>query len=207
MQKQFWHDAVTEKSFIFLQDLRKNFKFTLIGGWAVYFYTKALKSKDIDIVVGFEELAKLRKSFALIKNDRLFKYEIKAEGFDVDIYVPHWSRLGIPAEFVLEHNVSIEGFRVPKLEILLALKLYVYRERQGSLKGQKDMMDIISLFYYQDVSVSVLHKILRERNLEYLADELTSIFKHTQQMPDLNLNRKQFADFKKRILTIEAGLR
>jgi len=207
MRKQFWHDAVTEKSFIFLQDLRKNFKFTLIGGWAVYFYTKALKSKDIDIVVGFEELAKLRKSFALIKNDRLFKYEIKAEGFDVDIYVPHWSRLGIPAEFVLEHNVSIEGFRVPKLEILLALKLYVYRERQGSLKGQKDMMDIISLFYYQDVSVSVLHKILRARNLEYLADELTSIFKHTQQMPDLNLNRKQFADFKKRILTIEAGLR
>jgi len=207
MRKQFWHDAVTEKSFIFLQDLRKNFKFTLIGGWAVYFYTKALKSKDIDIVVGFEELAKLRKSFALIKNDRLFKYEIKAEGFDVDIYVPHWSRLGIPAEFVLEHNVSIEGFRVPKLEILLVLKLYVYRERQGSLKGQKDMMDIISLFYYQDVSVSVLHKILRARNLEYLADELTSIFKHTQQMPDLNLNRKQFADFKKRILTIEAGLR
>ena len=88
MQKQFWHDAVTEKSFIFLQGLRKNFKFVLIGGWAVYFHTKALKSKDIDIVVGFEELAKLRQSFPLIKNDRLSKYEIKAEGFDVDIYVP-----------------------------------------------------------------------------------------------------------------------
>ena len=200
MKKQFWHDAITERSFVFLQELRKTYKFVLIGGWAVYFFTHALKSKDIDIIVEFGELAKLRNFFSLIKNDRLNEYEVKAEGFDVDIYVPYWSKLGLPLEFVLDRAVSVEGFLVPEIEILIALKLFVYRERKGSLKGQKDLLDIASLLYHGDVALEALQKILQIHNLKFLLDELRSILGNTYELTEIGLNRKKFSDFKKPIL-------
>jgi len=53
MVKEFWHNLITEKSFGLLQNLRKQFDFILIGGWAVYLYTQSLKSKDIDIYIPF----------------------------------------------------------------------------------------------------------------------------------------------------------
>jgi hypothetical protein len=188
--KQFWHDAVTEKSFAFLQEFARRFHFVLIGGWAVYFYTKALKSKDIDIVVTFEELEKLRKGFSLIKNERLKKYEIKAEGFDVDIYVPHFSELGLPLEDVINGAVSLEGFRVPRKETLLALKLYVYEKRKGSLKGKKDMIDIISLLYHGKIAPAAI------KNFQTLKEILTA----TYEVKELGLDRKKFAGFKKAFL-------
>lgn len=190
MNEQFWHDAITDKSFAFLQEFAKRFQFVLIGGWAVYFHTKALKSKDIDIVVTFEELEKLRKEFPLIKNERLKKYEIKAEGFDVDIYVPHFSELGVPLEDIINDAVSLEGFRVPRKEILLALKLHVYEQRKGSLKGRKDMIDIISLLYHSKIAPAVI------KNFKTAKDILAT----TYEVKELGLDRKKFADFKKPLL-------
>lgn len=190
MSEQFWHNLVTEKSFAFLQEFAKQFQFVLIGGWAVYFHTKALKSKDIDIVVTFEELGKLRTQFDLIKNERLKKYEIKADGFDVDIYVPHYSELGVSFNEVMQSAVSMEGFRVPRKEVLLALKLYVYEQRKGSLKGKKDMIDIISLLYYGNISPKLV------KDTKTLRDILTA----TYEIKELGLGRKKFADFKKYVL-------
>lgn len=48
---EFWNDIAIDKSFKILQELRKEFDFVLIGGWGVYFLTKAVKSKDIDMMV------------------------------------------------------------------------------------------------------------------------------------------------------------
>lgn len=59
---QFWHDNITEKSFLTLLAMRNKINFILIGGWAVYFYTKKMKSKDIDIILDYEELGKLKKN-------------------------------------------------------------------------------------------------------------------------------------------------
>ena len=201
MNKQFWHDQITEKSFIFLQELRKRFEFVLIGGWAVYFYTKALKSKDIDIVVDFETLGKLRKEFNLVKNDRLKKYEIRADSFDVDIYVPHWSELGLSLDFVMKNVSRVEGFTVPKKEVLLILKLFVYTQRKASLKGKKDLMDVISLLYSGRISLAFVHKILEKHPQLDLLRELKSILETTFEVKELGLNRKTFSDFKKPILT------
>lgn len=80
---KFWHDAVTDKSFYTLQSLRKDFDFVVIGGWAVFLYTQTLKSKDIDIIVDLEVLARLKNRFDVTKNERLQKYEIKFDGFDL----------------------------------------------------------------------------------------------------------------------------
>ncbi|OGG12415.1 hypothetical protein A2875_01435 [Candidatus Gottesmanbacteria bacterium RIFCSPHIGHO2_01_FULL_46_14] len=72
----YYRNQVTQKSWNFLCGLVKRYSFVLIGGWAVWLYTHALKSKDIDIVVTRADLGKLGKDFPLIKNARLKKYEI-----------------------------------------------------------------------------------------------------------------------------------
>jgi len=51
----FYHDLVTDKSWELLKKLKKNYDFILIGGWAVFLYTHALKSKDIDLVCEYDQ--------------------------------------------------------------------------------------------------------------------------------------------------------
>lgn len=53
--KEFYHSLITEKSFKSLQELSKDFNFVLMGGWAIFLYTRALKSKDIDIIIKYDE--------------------------------------------------------------------------------------------------------------------------------------------------------
>lgn len=197
---EFWHDNIIDKSFYTLQSLRKEYDFVLIGGWAVFLYTKALKSKDIDIVVEPETLGRLKTRFDVIKNERLKKYEIKADSFDIDIYTPFWSELGLPLDFVIKNAISISGFNVPKKEILLILKLFTYTQRAGSLKGRKDMLDIVGLLYRNEVDFRNFRMILKQHNLEWLQDKLIEMLNTAVEIEELSLNRKQFADFKKSVL-------
>jgi len=199
---EYWHSAVTDRSYAFLQGLRTRYEFVLIGGWAVYLYTHALKSKDIDLVCDHETLSRLKDEFSVEKNDRLKKYEIKADGFDIDIYVPHWSDLGLAAEEVSRDAVSIEGFMVPTRETLVALKLVAHRERKASLKGMKDRIDIISLLSGH-VDYAVLRALMDEHPTLHLNEELMAILKTTFEASELGMNKKKFADFKKRV---RAGL-
>ena len=62
---EYYHDLVTQKSWGELRRLNKTTDLVLIGGWAAYLYTETLKSKDIDIIVDFEELAVLDKHYSL----------------------------------------------------------------------------------------------------------------------------------------------
>ena len=199
MIKEFWHNLVTEKSYQLLQELRKSFDFVLIGGWAIYFYTHGLKSKDIDIIVSLEALDKLKQKFDVYKNERLHKYEIKIEGIDIDIYIPYWSDLGLSINKVIENTVSLEGFRLPSKEILLILKLFVYSKRKASLKGKKDLIDIISLLYFDNINFGLLNNILEDNSLSHLKDELREILVSTTKVEELGINQKKFSDFKKKI--------
>ncbi len=61
-------------------------------------------------------------SLPIEKNARLRRYETDIQGISVDIYLPHYSNLAIPPEELMKESRIIEGFRVPKPEILLALK-------------------------------------------------------------------------------------
>ena len=196
---EFWHNTIIDKSFHTLQALRKEYDFVLIGGWAVFLYTKALKSKDIDIIVAPEILGRLKTQFDVSKNERLKKYEIKFEGFDIDIYLPHWSVLGLPVEFIVKNTTSLGGFLVPTKEILLILKLFVYQQRKGSLKGRKDALDIIALLYYGGMDMDKFSNILKKYSLEGLKDELSELFDSMVEVKELNIGRKQFADFKKKL--------
>ena len=111
---QFYQNIITQKSWELLLSIKKQFKFILIGGWAVFLYTKNLKSKDIDVIIDFKSLQKLKNNYEIHKNERLKKYEIKQEGIDIDIYLPYYSWLGLPVEKITPYTEIIESFTVVK---------------------------------------------------------------------------------------------
>lgn len=198
---EYYKDLITEKSFKILKNLRRQYKFILIGGWAVFLYAHSLKSKDIDLVIDYDELEKLRKNFPLTKNDRLKKYEIIIEEIDIDLYLPFYSSPGIPAEEIKKYTQNLEGFLVPRPEILLVLKQKAYLNRFGSPKGEKDKVDIISLLN-NDLDFRFYKKILKKYNLETYLEELKNLLQSITQVPELGLNQFKYSKLKKKILKI-----
>lgn len=194
----YWHDILTEKSWKILHQIKKEFKFTLIGGWAVYLWAKTHKSKDIDIIIDFDTLSKLKKIYDLRKNENLRKYEIKKDEIDIDIYVTHYSKLAVPVEKI--EAEKIEGFSVAKLEYLLVLKQGAEIQRKHSQKGEKDRIDILSMLFNCTINFDLYYKILKQNNkLEFL-DRLVQIVNEFQDFQYLNLNPRELKLKKKDIL-------
>lgn len=191
--QSFYNDLVTQKSWQTLQELKGKLDFILIGGWAVYLYTKALKSKDIDIIINFDQLEKLRQGFEIIKNDRLKKYEARREEVQIDIYLPHYSNIRIPVEDIVDLDKR-ETFTVPSLEMLLILKQLAYEERGLSPKGQKDKLDILSLLYFGEFDFKKYYKLCKKLDLKL---NLEKIIKETVKIPQLGINEYQWSKFKK----------
>ncbi|MBL7160786.1 MAG: hypothetical protein ISS93_02975 [Candidatus Aenigmarchaeota archaeon] len=163
---EFWNDIATDRSWEVLIRLKKEFDFVLIGGWAIYLYTKTLKSKDIDIITDFEALDNIKNRYRLKKTAFLRKYEIAVEGISVDIYVPFYSKLAVPTNIILKNSVTREGFRLPSPETLLVLKQQAERDRRDSVKGQKDRVDILSLLLKGGVNLDKYSALLKELSLQ-----------------------------------------
>ncbi|PIX11418.1 hypothetical protein COZ73_02740 [Candidatus Falkowbacteria bacterium CG_4_8_14_3_um_filter_36_11] len=197
---QFYHDFITQKSFEYLQKLKNKFQFILIGGWAVFLYTKSLKSKDIDIIVDYENLAKMKEVGEIRKNNRLKKYEVSEGNFDIDIYVPYYSELGMPIEEIQKNSKNKEGFTAPEPEILLLLKLYAWHNRRGSAKGQKDELDIFSLALLSEFDWRKYAGFVEKYDFSELNKEFKNLLKATRRIKDLNINEQKMAKSKKRIL-------
>jgi len=196
----YYRDTVTDKSWQTLQTLHPAYDFVLIGGWAVWLYTHQLKSKDIDIIVNMEVLAKMKEKFTVTKNNRLSKYEARVDEIQIDIYVPFWSRLGLPAEDIMALSQKSGGFRVPPAELLVILKQVAYEARVGSSKGYKDMLDIISLLRVPEFDWDTYCNHAKKTKKE-LISSLSNIIVHTTYIPELNLNVHQFSRLKKEWLT------
>ena len=197
---RYYHNLITEKSWQELQNLRKRIDFILIGGWAVYLYTKALKSKDIDIIVDFDQLSLLSKYYSLSKNERLKKYSARKAEVQIDIYLPHYSKIGIPVEELIKHKISLQGFNTLRLEYLMGVKLYVFSQRQHSLKGRKDFADLLSLYQYSDEGITRFKELIRRYGLDKEWEIFAEQVKKTVEFPELNLNRYKFARLKRKIL-------
>lgn len=197
----FYHNLITKKSWQLLLDLRRRYRFILIGGWAVFLYTRALKSKDIDLVAEYEELEKLRGEFEVFKNERLKKYEARKEEAEIDIYVPFYSNLGLPAEDLRKFVISLEGFKTVEKEILAILKQKALLERANTVKGRKDLADLVGLFALPDFNWQKYRKIVGDYNLREFLKLTKEIIKRTREIDELGLNIHQFARFKKKIFT------
>lgn len=204
---QYYHDLITQKSFELLKDLKRRYDFILIGGWAVFLWTKNLKSKDIDIAVDLPQLEKLKADYDLTKNERLKKYEIKLQEIDVDIYVSYYSNPGLPAEDLPKYATLLEGFLVLKPEALLILKQKAFLERRGTPKGEKDKLDILSLAMLPNFDPLKYQAILSDSQQPELLPELETLIKQTRQAPELGLNPHQFSRVKKTLLAKLAAIK
>ena len=198
---EYYHDIITEKSFKFLQELKQRYQFVLIGGWAVFLYSHSLKSKDIDIIVDYPVLGKMKDEYNISKNDRLKKYEIKTGEFDIDIYLPHYSQIGIDVEEIKKRAILKEGFFVPSPEILFMLKLFVLKERQGSPKGHKDELDIFSLISVPEFNWEAYKNLFADFKFKQFHALFLDLLKKTTNVEELRINEQKFLKLKKEILT------
>lgn len=198
----FYRNSVVQKSWELLTDLKRQYKFVLIGGWAVWLYTRQLKSKDIDIVVDLSELEKLKNAYDFFKNDRLKKYEFRRGEVEIDVYTPYFSDPGIPAEDIAADARIVEGFQLPSRELLLGLKIVAWAGRRASPKGRKDLIDIIGLLNNPLINAGKISKWLKRKEIEPKISRLAETIQSTTSVPELKLNLHQTAKAKRRWLDI-----
>lgn len=198
----YWNDIITEKSWNILLKIKKfPFDFVLIGGWAAYLWTRLHKSKDIDIVLkNLDDLKYLKENYELRKNDRLKKYEIKIDDIDIDIYAPYYSKLTVPIEEITKHSAKIQNFNVVSPEILLILKQGAEKDREHSIKGNKDRIDIVTLLLFSEINFKQYRDLLKEYKLNEFRKRLKKILINFKDIKYLNLNPREFKVKKKKIL-------
>jgi hypothetical protein len=201
---EFWHDVLIEKSWAVLLELRKRYEFILLGGWAVYLYTKALKSKDIDIIVDYNTLGLMGRELPLKKNERLKKYELLISDVEVDVYVPYFSNLGIPVEDVAASIRVLEGFKVPTPEVLLILKQAAEVERAGSVKGLKDRIDILALLIYSEIDFNTYLSLVKKYSLYSYRERLKNLVETAdREFKELGItNPRQIRLLRKKISSV-----
>lgn len=188
--EEYWNAIITEKSWQILQKISKEMNFTLIGGWAVYLWAKSHKSKDIDIVVDYKELGKLKLNYNLNKNDNLKKYEIKIEDIDIDIYLPFYSELPLISS-IESYATKVEGFRVARPEALLVLKQAAEISRSNTEKGLKDRIDIMNLLLKCDIDFEEYKKTLEKNKLYDFRKRLIGIISAFKETKYFDLNPRQ----------------
>jgi hypothetical protein len=201
---EFWHDLLIEKSWAVLLELRKRYEFILLGGWAVYLYTKALKSKDIDIIVDYNTLGLMGRELPLKKNERLRRYELLISDVEVDVYVPYFSNLGIPVEDVAASIRVLEGFKVPTPEVLLILKQAAEVERAGSVKGLKDRIDILALLIYSEIDFNTYLSLVKKYSLSSYRERLKNLVETAdREFKELGItNPRQIRLLRKKISSV-----
>lgn len=189
--KEFWNSLLTEKSWSILQELKREYDFVLIGGWAVYLLTRQLKSKDIDIVITIDTLARM-KDLGISKNDALKKYEIKKEEIDIDVYVEYFSQLTVPVHEIKKHTLMLEGFRVARPELLVLLKQGAYHDREYAVKGEKDKIDILFLLFFSHFDSRKYCRLAERYHLMPLTTRLQSLVQNFKDFNALSLTPRSF---------------
>lgn len=200
---EFWNEGITKASWEKLQELAQQHDFVVIGGWAAWLWTKQHKSRDIDIVVDFKELGRLREKYDVSKNERLKKYEIRLGDFDVDIYTPFYSKLELPAEELLLEKVKIESIRTISCESPLILKQGAEIDRRGTVKGRKDMIDIMALLLWAPINLQDYFGKLENHGKEKLREELIreiGLFNPAESEKYLGIKLNEFARRKKELV-------
>lgn len=174
-----WRDEIVERSWMVLGELKELADFVLIGGWAVYFWSRRLKSRDIDLYIDQENFyrlqsALLQKDYAVKRNVRLKKLEALIGDVEVDIYTPFMSNLVVPCLDVFDRKLFslVEGFKVAIPEVLLLLKAQAAQQRWHAEKGLKDRVDIISLLKFVDVKRDLFEQMLRKYDRKNLLREV-----------------------------------
>jgi len=206
---ELWNEIITEKSQNMLFELKKIANFVLIGGWAIWLYSQAAKSKDIDIYINFDDFFKLQNFFVnqgitISLNQKLNKYEAKFGEIDIDIYTPHYCNLIISCKDVFKKKwfKSIDGFKAVIPEVLLILKIDAEEKRHETIKGFKDRIDILSILCKTKINKELLNNLAKQYNLDL--KRLEDIIKQSKKeysyfFPEAE-NLKKLKELKKELL-------
>lgn len=179
MQKQFWNNEKTEASLKTLHLLAGKIDFVLIGGWAVYFYTNAQRSEDVDIAIGISGLDFFRGYGIQDYGGINIKYSIVGDTV-VDLFIQEYADrdLPVPVKDILENYTLFEGnIKTVNREMLLLLKLWGYF-REDEAKLRKDMIDVINLILYGGIDLKKFgvllkkYKIAKRRGKDVLLEYL-----------------------------------
>ena len=196
---EYWNEAITQKSWETLRKINKEIDFVPIGGWAAYLWAKSHKSKDIDIVVAYKELDRLKLNYSLKKDGNLKKYEIIIDDIDIDIYVPFYSKLPL-LDNIVDYSTKIESFKVVTPQALLILKQAAELDREGAEKGLKDRIDIMDLLLRCEVDFNEYNGLLDKHNLKNFKKRLIEIISTFKELKYLGLNPKEFKLEKEKLL-------
>jgi hypothetical protein len=142
----------------------KELGIVVIGGWAVWAYTRLRRSSDVDIVLspeawGYLEYKAKEQGFQTTSdtNSNMRKHQIKTitngEHIDIDSYVAYQDELDVPPQELLSEltttiSVCFKKKRymvnVPTPEALMLMKLKAYNDT----KRPKHMKDIFGIIFY-----------------------------------------------------------
>jgi len=185
---EVWNEKAVEKSENILKELKEFADFVVIGGWAVFLKTKAVRSIDIDIYINFNDFYRLQpvlveKGIYINFNPKLKKYNTKIEEVDIDIYTPDQCGLIIPCKDIFENGwfEVIEGFKVLETEPLLLLKLKAEKERTNTMRGFKDRCDILALLANLDLNKKFMDDLFKRYNCLDLRKGLVGIIKQSSE--------------------------
>jgi hypothetical protein len=166
MPKQFWNRENTEKSLALLGRLSKEIDFVLIGGWAVYMHTKAQRSEDVDIAIGYDSLSYFSK-YGIEEYEGLHIKHTNVEGTVVDLFIEEYADpdLPMPVRDILGNYDTVTGIRVASSEVLVLLKLWGYF-RPDEVKRRKDIIDVVSLLFYANMDLEVVRRYISRYRIE-----------------------------------------
>ncbi|MEK6924408.1 MAG: hypothetical protein AABW54_04165 [Candidatus Micrarchaeota archaeon] len=200
--KEFWNELLTKESWEKLAEFSKRFEFIVIGGWAAYLWTGCHKSKDIDLVVEQPVLNALREEFRVEKNPALRKYEIKFDKLDVDLYAPYYSRLAVPPEELGKYATKVQGITTVTPEVLLVLKQGAEIERRGTIKGEKDAIDLLTLLMRAPIDLGKYSAAARKYGHGNYPEELCAVVKRydAKKTDYLGAGFKEFAGWRRAFL-------
>ena len=175
MVTEIWPEHITSKSWRVLNELAAKVNPVLIGGWAVYLWTGALKSADVDLFVTDENLWKI--GARVKRHPKLKKYHALIDDVDIDIYTPSVCGLVVSASEVFENqwHALVKEFNVLLPEPLLVLKCEAARARWMGRKGFKDRCDVLSLLRFEKLDLKMLGELLRRYERLGIAETLREI--------------------------------
>ena len=183
----------------------------VIGGWAIWAYNPYKYSMDIDIVLKPGDLWKLREKLLELRFNETSGSHLGKKGFkkaledgviEVDVYD---DMIGpFKAGDVLRRSIKKKLFgrmtKVASPTDLLILKLHALMERQESVKGQKDISDLIALLLAArgEMDVEKVREAVAKKALKDAIKLLTSSYQQTARFYPLSM-----AEYKKLKVALE----
>ncbi|GGF15486.1 hypothetical protein [Subtercola lobariae] len=178
----------------------------LIGGWATFEIVGGEISKDIDLIIGSDEVRQkvLDRVEQLSTSDHLQgkKWRGVVEGIHIDIYIPYQSQLGaklrLKVEVLARHTDPVDrvGWKLLTIEAHTLTKLAAVLDRPETEKGAKDAGELLRLLE-KGVDAAAACAILVEATAvdpDALPEYVDTGFRHIAERSGANKAERRMLD-------------